>query len=272
MRSPRSILVALVLLATLGGTVSASAQSLWLEPQTGKGVVLEILRPGIKDADLTFFSRTYYLTGRFAAGEKATFLVEVPYAHVAGNNYDVSESGFGNIYLGGEIGPRTSGFRFDFGVRIPTVPADNNTLSVAGAFSDYVDRAEAFVPEVFTGLMALRYRHLARSGFGLDVRMAPVVWFDTSGERSDGTEGWLLMSIQTWAELEKLALGLGYSNRILLTEDDRSLQERTLEQVVFFANLRFGAWRPGLQVRLPLDEDLQEALDPTVALSVGYDF
>jgi len=261
----------IVLLAIVSGAGSAIAQSRWLEPQAGKGIALEFLPPAFKDAEFSTFTRTLYLSTRLATTEKARFVFEVPFAYYGVKDGDESDQAFGNIYLGGEIGRRGSGFMFEFGVRVPTAPEHNDAILV-GAFSDYVDRFEAFVPEIFTGVVAGRYRYLAESGFALDLRLAPVIWFDTSGERSDGTEAWLLCAIQAGVDLEKVAIGGGYSNRILLSEDDTDLSERLFEQLVFFVNFRFDSWRPGLQFRVPLDDDLNEFLEPTIGLSIGYDF
>lgn len=136
MRSIARTTMIIVLLAVVSGAGSAIAQSLWLEPQAGKGIALEFLPPAFKDAEFSTFTRTLYLSTRLATNEKARFM-------------------------------------FEFGVRVPTAPEDNDAILV-GAFSDYVDR--------------------------------------------------------------------------------------------------FDFWRPGIQFRVPLDDDLNEFLEPTIGLSIGYDF
>jgi hypothetical protein len=57
---------------------------------------------------------------------------------------------------------------------------------------------------------------------------------------------------------------------LLATEGDLDFGERTFHQLGMFANLLLGRFQPGAQLRIPLDEDLSDLINPSVSLSLGY--
>ena len=64
--------------------------------------------------------------------------------------------------------------------------------------------------------------------------------------------------------LGAVELAAGLSGVMILTEDDLDLGDRTIHQLHAGASLDLGALRPGIQVRRPLDEDLEDVIDYTV--------
>lgn len=53
-----------------------------------------------------------------------------------------------------------------------------------------------------------------------------------------------------------------------MTEEDADFDERSIHQLGFNASAQFGKLRPGLHLRLPLDDDLQESLDAVLGLNL----
>jgi len=270
----RGILV--VLLSFLGAYLNANeilAQSIWLEPLGDKEINLEIIKPafnedGYLDADFTTFTLTYFLSGRFAFGENSRIVGELPLAHAATDDGNDSDTAVGNLYLGAEFGQVRSGIQGDVGVRIPTASTDN-IASIVGAFSDYVDRVEAFLPEVLSVIAAGKYKYRSSEGVGLGVRLAPVLWIDTGDGGGDSTELFVLYSLMAWYESEVVGIGGGFSGRFFATVSDADFGQRTNHQLGVFANLTLGRWLPGVQLRVPLDEDLKDLLATEISFSIG---
>jgi hypothetical protein len=249
------------------------AQSIWLEPLGHKEIHLEIIKPafaedGYLHSDFTALTLTYFLSGRFTVGENSRFVSELPFAHAAVKDGNESDTTIGNLYLGAEFGPVNSGVQGDFGVRIP-IAANDNLASVVGAFSDYVDRFEAFLPEVLSVIAAGKYKYRSAGGFGLGLRLAPVLWIDTSDSSDDDSELLVLYSLMVWQEGDIVGVGGGISGRYFATVDDVDFGQRTFHQLGFFANFTLDRWMPGIQLRVPLDEDLKDLLATEISLSIG---
>jgi hypothetical protein len=121
-----------------------------------------------------------------------------------------------------------------------------------GQTADLVDRWEAFQPDILSIHGAVNYRSRTTPGLGLRLRLAPVLWIDTGDA------------------LSKVSAGAGFSGRLLATEGDLDFGERTFHQLGMFANLLLGRFQPGAQLRIPLDEDLSDLINPSVSLSLGY--
>jgi len=260
------------------GTDSAQAQSIFLEPNNIPAVHLEALRPGFRGKDLSNITFAFFLSGRFSLGEELQVRAEIPYMTYKEDDswsywgYQTRsserENAFGNPYLGLEFGRLENGFHGEAGIRLPVVK-DTSGAETEGMLTDPVERMEAFVPEVIPVYLGVNYRYRSDNGFGMRLRMVPVIWFRMGSSSSDDTEIFALYSAQAWYESEKVGVGGGFSGRFLTTGDEDGFGERTLHQFGFFANYTFGSVMPGFQVRFPLDQDLKDVLVPAYSLSIG---
>ena len=133
---------------------------------------------------------------------------------------------------------------------------------------DFVDRFEAFAPDVLSIVGAFNYRYRSGQGFGARVRAAPIL--DIPTQDGGDPELFVLYSLTAWFESDIIGAGGGFSGRALLTEDGGSVGQRTLHQLGLFANLKFGRWHPGAQLRLPLDDDLSQLINLVFSLSIGF--
>ncbi|UCC71836.1 MAG: hypothetical protein JSV86_15885 [Gemmatimonadota bacterium] len=253
-----------------------ASQSIWLEPHGDRVAYLEILKPSFEDGDdIAFLTSAWYLSTRVALSDNIAVVGEVPfaYAKIDSEFTEESQSGttIGNIYAGLELTGGASKFFGEFGVRVPLASdeGDGGLASEAGFLADYVDRAEAFLPNVLSIHAAVNYRLRQENGVGVRFRLAPLLWIDTESDGAE-VELWTLYSAQVWYNGEMVAVGGGFSGRALLTEEDLDFGERSFHQICLAANLILGRFQPGVQLRVPVDKDYSDIVNTVVGLSVGY--
>ena len=261
-----------LLLAAVAAALPATAfgTDIWLEPDRGDEIRLEVTKPSFDHVDLSTFTAMWRLSGRVRVGERAFLNADLPYAHFAPDGAsEYSSNAVGNPYLGVQYVPGASGFSSDFGVRVPLAPDDEEAAFLA-TYADFVDNAEAYLPKVMSFMLGLGYESVAASGVGVRLRVAPVLWIDTGDVLADGSELYLRYSAQVFQRQGSVSVGAGLSGRYLATEDaEGGFGERSWHELDFYCNLDLTGWRPSLRVRVPLDSDLTELLDPCFVLGVG---
>ncbi|UCC49860.1 MAG: hypothetical protein JSV41_06815 [Gemmatimonadota bacterium] len=135
---------------------------------------------------------------------------------------------------------------------------------------DFVDRWEAFWHEILSLHSAFNYRYSGPTGLVLGFRLAPVLWMDTGDALRDDVELFALYGAHAGYEVANFAVRGGFSGRAHITEEDYdNLGERTWHQFVLAASYGLGRWWPGVQIRVPLDEDLSDAIDLVFGLSLA---
>ena len=149
----RKLLVPCLMLFLLSIPVSGSAKSIWLEPSSSSEFRLEGIKPEFKDSELSTLSMVWFLSGYLEASDKLHLNVEIPYARFAGANGGESSKSIGNPYLGLDVGSLDSGSMIEFGFRLP-MSSDEEIATLLGAYTDYVDRFEAFFPDVLSVIAA----------------------------------------------------------------------------------------------------------------------
>lgn len=264
-------------------TDSARAQSIFLEPNSQGSIHLEALRPGVPIINLSTLTFAYFLSGQIRAGEGLQIRAEVPFMYYKldeqqyyGESSTEAQSGFGNLYLGLDVGSPNNGFQGEFGLRLPTMDNDSEVVEF-GILTDPVERIEAFVPDLVPIYAGANYRFKSDNGFGMRLRMVPVFWMWINEQSQADPEVFVQYSAQAWYEDKKVGVGGGFSGRILITDGGGTgIGERTINQFGFFANYTFGSVMPGFQVRFPLDADLKDAtrdnlgMTPSYSLSIGF--
>ncbi|KPK82059.1 MAG: hypothetical protein AMS25_04050 [Gemmatimonas sp. SM23_52] len=269
MRRSLLSLLSVAWLACVMSPASVAAQSPWLVPRSDQAVHLEILKPSFDDGpDFTFTTLALFLSGRLAVGENVVLVAEVPFANVGvGDGFEESESAVGNIYLGAEFRGTDSPVFGEFGVRLPTTK-DADYFDDLFMLMDVVDRWEAFLHEIVSLHAGFNYRYSGPTGLDVGFRIAPVLWIDVGDALVDPVELFALYGAHVGYDAANLALRGGFSGRALITEGDADLGERTLHQFVLAASYGLGRWWPGVQIHLPLDDDLTEVLDLVFGLSL----
>lgn len=247
---------------------SAEAQSLWLDPRVQQGVSLELLKPNFDGPDQTALTTSaVFVSFRARAGANLSVVGELPLARYAPKSgfFGTSQNTVGNPYLGLETKAAKAPVTFEFGARLPLASDQKDEANPIGVFSD-IDRWEAFLPKYAPVTANVTYRYTAPSGFTVKLRAGPSVWINTDNQDSEMLAAYsLLLGYQSSA----VALSGGLTGRAIITESNMSFGERTLHQLGAAVTVGSGAVRPGVQLRLPLDQDMTDILDYVVTLHVS---
>ena len=264
-----------------GSFFTAFGQPIWLDRSADKAITLEILKPNFPDSEsITFSTSAWFLSGRFAVGNTISVVGQIPFALYGYDysserySYSNNQDAFGNIYAGIEIHARNSPVFGEIGVYLPTAPSDNDESSTAmyvGLLTDIVDRAEAFLSEVTPVCGIINYYQKNTGGLLLHFRGGPSVWID-SGNNYDETEIWLLYSAQAGYAAPQFELLAGLSGRWWVTSGDvaDNFGEASFHQLGFSGNVALGNFRPGVTLRVPIDEDYSDMMDFVFGLTFGF--
>ncbi|MFQ6113378.1 MAG: hypothetical protein ACE5NG_04715 [bacterium] len=259
-----SLMSPLVLLSPL------SAQTIWLNQGQDNSIAIEVLKPEFDgDDDFTFISTAWFLSGRFSLGENVMIAGELPIAHGGIDTdfgVDESQTVIGNPYVGFEIRRQGSSMFAEIGVRPPLTPDDNPFASFVGLFSDF-DRLEAFTPDILTVTGKVNYHRTNASKVVFRIRGGTALLINTEG-KGDDTELFLDYSGQVGYEGDQFSLIGGLTGRFLASEDG-DLGERTVLQLGLAASVGLRNVRPGIHLRIPLDDDLTGVLDLVAGLNLG---
>lgn len=267
-----SVLVVVILIGWAAQT-SLSAQSIWVNQGQGKVIAIEFLKPNFDGEDnTTLATSAIFLSGRFPISSGMVFVAELPFSHIGDEDFDESESSIGNPYLGLEIRKEGKPFFVELGLRPPLAPNDKDFAQSVGFVTDF-DRAEAFGSKVFTITGKGNYYRKAASNMVVRLRVGPTLFLDTGrGNFVGETELLLDYNAQVGYEGAQISLLGGFTGRLLVTESDLDLGERTFHQLGAAASLNLGVVHPGIHFRLPLDDDLKDDIDFVYGLHLGFHF
>lgn len=260
-------------------STDAVAQAISLRNNAGNWVSSEFFRPNYQSSGTFDFSGWSLILGVKAnLSEHVALLAELPYANGKINSpsnsffSDRSQSAIMNPYIGLEFFPRSQKTSFEFGVRLPVADEDKSLATQAGLLSDF-DRFDAFVPDILTINGLVNIKAVSPGGFALRLRGGPNFWIVTDSNTGSGDDVELLLKYagELGYEAEQFSLSAGISGLLIATESDLDLGERTLHQFIAAATLGLGNVRPGLQFRIPLDEDtgIDYVLGANVAIRLG---
>jgi hypothetical protein len=169
----------------------------------------------------------------------------------------------GNPYFGVDLG-LASGWYGQVGGRIPTASPDQFSPVLVGLSTDW-DRAEAFLEDVASLTATAGYRYRDESGLALTGRLGTSAWIST-GDASGDSELLAHYGFRASYERQRVAIGIGFTGRALLTEDNA--EDRANHQVAFDLEYRADRVVPSVGLRLPLDEPLSSTLNTVVILGV----
>jgi hypothetical protein len=258
-----SLLLALCLLAA---AVPASAQSVWLDREHRPSIQTEILFPQFDGGGTEFPTWTWFVAGRFPVAQTSAIVIEAPYTHGdVGEGEFSSDGSIGNPYIGYEYRPHPSGLLLEAGVRVPLMEEELLPF-IIGYYTD-VDRQDAFVPNQVTTRVGLHYHHApgADSRISYAVPCVPLAWIKTGDSFLDESEFFLGYGGIVRYEGDDVRVGGGLAGRWNATSNGADFGEASFHQLDLAADFLHGSVRPGLQVKLPLDDSLTSVLDVTRA-------
>ena len=257
---------------------SLGAQSIWQDHTSREGIALEFLKPNyVDEKNLSFLTSVTFLSGRFPVTRNIVFSGELPFSYM---NWDIpqgqdpgAKQTFGNPYFGIELHLRQTPLFFELGIRAPLtadIEKENGDATINGGVTDFVDRAEAFATDAIPITGFVNYILRSRTGFSLRVRGGPAFWI-ASGDREE-SETFILYSAQAFYETGILRFGGGFSGRYSVSLEEGTFSDRSMHQLTFGLDFILGLFRPGVYVRIPLDEEYKEMINTVFGVSLGIDF
>jgi hypothetical protein len=260
-------------------TRPAQGQTYWHDETASTAVRLDLLKVFAKEDGTQFLNGALFLSGSTRLGKTLRFEADLPIARTgfdAGSGLTESAVRLGNPYLGLTVRGEGKPVGLQFGVRLP-IASDPDTFigefaNEMGYLADF-DRFEAFVAKAFTARAAVEVRHATPGGFVLGAKLGPSLLVDTrSGPSGDGEELYADYGVRAGYEGSAVLATVGFTGRALITEDDLSLSERTVNQITGVLELRRGRVRPSALVRFPLDDDFRELAGVIVGVGVRLGF
>lgn len=267
---PYCVLLAL-LLAALAYVPAATAQSFLHENEPTTEVSLEWIKPFFSDADgLSFFSSVAHVTARVAFTPRFTLVGSIPIAHLGieaeVGDVNLSETNPGNGYLGFQYYGAANTWRVGAGARLPLAADDASALGI-GFLADY-DHLEAYVPDLLTISAEGAAFYGANTGLRLETMLRPALLFFT-GEGEADNEVFIHYGARAWYTIAPVHVGLGLSGVMVLTEAELSFSERNVPHATLYLAGDVNNLRPGVFLRLPLDEEISEDVDFIVGVGLS---
>lgn len=260
MRRKRLTRFVLTAAALLAGARPGLAQSYWHDDVGRTQLRIELLKPLIKNADEDFTTGAAFVSASFRAGSAIRFETDLPISHAAAD--DFSSTRIGNPYLGVVRHRDESRWAWRVGLRLPVASSlnslDDFVAPAIGVLSD-PDRFEAFVPDVLTLRGAFEWRQIKPSGLLLGAVVGPSVLIATE---DGGDDAELLgdYGLRIGYRDDGVQAAASFTGRLVFTEDDASLAERTDHRLNGTIELRRGPVRPEFLIRIPLDSSVRDAV------------
>lgn len=273
MTKTRSVLALALAAAAAGAAQPLAAQTLLTPAAPAKGVWLDAAYTdyaiGGEEMSVQIPSAVWYLSGRLPLTPRLSGVVDVPFSYArisAGETRedDETNSVLGNPYLGVEFAA-TPRLRLELGARAPLNTADSESFAdVAAMLADPL-RVEAFAEDVVPVSGAATWTQPLTGALELRLHGGATAFFLT-GDDAAGNEAALDYGAAGTYTVGLARLGLGVTGRWNATADEGSFADRSLHFAGASADVLVRGVRPGISVRVPLDEDYREVVMSTVGL------
>jgi hypothetical protein len=228
----------------------------------------------------------FMLTAKFKTNNHTLLVFEIPFATGSYPYYTLtyvngtyltskttrSDNNFGNPYVGLEMYSTTAPSHFDVGVWLPVLKRNSNVAPIYGMFSD-IDHMEAFVPNQVSLQAMYNFGLLTSPSFSLQGGIGPSVWIKTKSVLGEHDADLLFSyAVQPCLMGKDFELSLGFTGRINATADVANFSDRVIDQYRMSFSLQFGKVRPGIQFRIPANDNLKSLIDNVIGVSLQYDF
>ncbi|HJR36332.1 MAG TPA: hypothetical protein VJ817_15350 [Gemmatimonadales bacterium] len=271
LRHPAAALV----LVSLLWSVTLPAQQYWPDRPEGTVVRADFLKPFFKgDAAPQFLSGVVFISAGTPAGKLLRIEADVPMVRAGFTIGEIKESSLriGNPYLGARFHRADRPVSAYLGVRLPLASEPETSAGglayEVGTLTD-PDQFEAFLPNVFTARAGAEVRSLSPSGLLIAAKLGPSVLVPSKGTSGDDPELFADYGVQVGYEGSAIRATIGVTGRLLATESDLTLAERTFHMATGTLELRRGRIRPSLLFRMPLDQSMRESIRATVGLGLA---
>jgi len=267
MRVSRPTLLAIVLaIVFISVAVQVSAQPVWTDKRSARGITLDWLKPFFKDGAISASTSILYLSGRIPVSNTLRLKPELPLGYYASDHNVPTESTIGNPYIGLEVLGNDGSSTAEIGIRLPAIYSQTPLTQVAVA-ADF-DRFEAFAEE--TAALVGNFVGRNRSDqIQMEVAGGMTVLVPFNDESTD-----ILARLagQLVFETGVVDIITGITGRILFTGGGLSFGERSTFQAGLGLVGKFGMFRPGVMARLPLDDPLRMLTNFVAGVNASFEF
>jgi hypothetical protein len=262
-----------IFMGTLAATAliagPAAAQSSLVAPAPEQGIWLEASRPHFKDLEVTIPTSIWFLGGRMVLNEQFRLIADVPLAHAgfdgAGALGSETSTVIGNPYLGVEYVaiPRVS---LELGLRAPLTTADETSMADAIGFLAEPQRGEAFIQDAVPISAAVTLDQPVADAASLRARVGFTSAFYTGDDDEETTSTFTDYGVFGNYAVGIARFGAGISGRWHTSADEGSFTDNSIHQLALTADAKVGRVRPGVSLRVPLDETHRNVMDYSVGL------
>jgi len=264
--SGRMIQLSLSLIVILFFSSNCIAQPMWLTPQDGTVVSFEFLKIDKYKVNPTNLSSVTQFSGRIKLNSQFYLMLEIPFAHYKPDSSNlfyynrVSQYMFGNPYIGLEYSNNKDLWYCQFGFRPPFAYSNKNDVDDYARLANY-NKAEAFTHDVLSIYGKTGIKFTNNSNISYNFLCGPAVIIPTVKEdEDDGSEIYLDVLAQMTLTTPTVRFKAGISGRywVSAAHEADGLDERSIHIFGFSADFGSGRFRPGIQLRFPLDDDLED--------------
>ncbi len=247
------------------GISRAVAQSYWSDDRERTVIRFEAVHGFFDGGGFKFPTGTLLFEGSTQAGRSFRVDFDLPFSVVRlegtpGLVEGGTHAKLGNPYIGLRFHKEGRAFTGQVGVRLPLegdFDSANDLVAFGAAILVDPDRLEAYIPKTMTFKAAGEYRKVSPGGLLLGAKFGGSLLKDTEG---GDPELFLDYGGRIGYEGSGVRATAGLTGRLLVTESG-SFDERSQHTVHFGADLARGTVRPGVLLRVPLDDNpLQTAL------------
>lgn len=256
----------------LGGWSPAVAQEYHLPATPTKGVWVEATYADLEGFDQSFPSTVWFVSGRLPLTSSVRLVADLPLAHSKmriGAGARETNTVLGNPFVGVEYA--RSSLVLGTGVRLPVNSIGEDTFADAVAFLSDFQRGEAFLDDVVPVTATATWVHALPVGVSLKAQAGVVGVFPRGGdddEEDEDTEALVDYGLMGTVPMGQARFGLGLYGRWAATEDTGGFQDNSVHHVALSGDYRWGNVRPGVAVRIPIDDAYGEILNATVGVYV----
>jgi hypothetical protein len=244
-----------------------AAQSYLMPSAPERGVGIEVSHPDFKEFDVTAPTSVWFVSGQLPLTSRVRAIVDVPfaYAELKGAEGLGSSTVLGNPFIGAQFAA-TPSLSVDFGMRAPLTTADDESFADVIGFLSDIQRAEAFMEDVVPVIGGVSYQWEAAPGLVVRGRGGVTSLFYTGDDDEEETETFVDYGAFGTYTHGIARFGAGVSGRWHASEDEGGFSERSIHQLGLTADAKVARVRPGISLRVPLDQDYRDVLGWAVGL------
>ncbi|MCK6541869.1 hypothetical protein L6Q79_04190 [bacterium] len=260
-----------LLLLILGVVHITHAQMDWMNPTTRGKFSIDFYHPDFDSKGYNAITGLYDITFQTTLASGSAVRIEVPFCNFSyeRNGFKEDEFALSNIYLGFRMNNNDEWFT-DIGLRLPTASDDKFLANLIGGSADY-ERMYAYGADVITGSIMVQRHKIMDKGSYMGFRLGTSVSHFTDSEVEDPTDLWANYGVYCGLDLEKFGASMGYEGVVIFTEDG-NISDRHLSTVEVSAYLKHDRIRPGLFLKIPMDEEISNGMGKVIGLSISMSY